>query len=44
MSPKDITHFDEAGKVLDIRNKFFTVNVVRHWHRLLRETVDASST
>lgn len=26
---------------LDIRKKIFTVPVVRHWHRLLREVVDA---
>jgi len=28
---------------LDIRNMFFTVRVVRHWHRLPREAVDAPS-
>jgi len=28
---------------LDIRKKFFTVSVVKHWHRLPREAVDAPS-
>jgi len=27
----------------DIRKKFFTMRVSRHWHRLLREAVDAPS-
>ena len=28
---------------LDKRKKFFTVSVVRHWHRLPREAVSAPS-
>jgi len=27
----------------DIRKKFFTMRVVKHWHRLPREVVDAPS-
>jgi len=27
----------------DIRNEFFTMRVVKHWHRLPREVVDAPS-
>ncbi|KFQ23396.1 hypothetical protein N332_04925, partial [Mesitornis unicolor] len=34
----------EEGRFrLDIRRKFFTVRVVRHWHRLPEEAVDAPS-
>ncbi|KFQ40130.1 hypothetical protein N332_14884, partial [Mesitornis unicolor] len=34
----------EEGRFrLDIRKKFFTVRVVRHWHRLPKKAVDAPS-
>jgi len=28
---------------LDVRKKFFTMRLVRHWHRSTREAVDAPS-
>jgi len=33
----------EARFRLDIRQKFFTMRVMKHWHRLPREVVDAPS-
>ncbi|KFQ34856.1 hypothetical protein N332_14504, partial [Mesitornis unicolor] len=33
----------ESSFRLDIRNKFFTLRVIRHWHRLPSEAVDATS-
>ncbi|KFQ35397.1 hypothetical protein N332_02623, partial [Mesitornis unicolor] len=34
---------EEGRFKLGIRKKFFTMRVVRHWHRLPREDVDAPS-
>ena len=33
----------DSGFKLVIRKKFFTLRVMRHWHRLPREAVDAPS-
>jgi len=37
------SNLEECRFRADIRKKFFTVRVVRHWHRLPTEVVDAPS-
>ncbi|KFR16871.1 hypothetical protein N306_02952, partial [Opisthocomus hoazin] len=39
----DGSKLKEGRLRLDIRKKFFTMRVVKHWHRLPREAVDAPS-
>jgi len=39
----DSSKLKEGRFILDIRKKLFTMRVLKHWHRLPREAVDAPS-
>ena len=43
MAEKWLFKLKKGRSRLDIRKKFFTVRVVKHWHRLPREAVDGPS-
>lgn len=39
----DVFKLKEGRFKLDIRKKFFTIRVLKHWHKLPREVVDTPS-
>ena len=38
-----VLKWNKGRFMLDVRNKLFTQRMVRHWHKLPREAVDAPS-